>query len=64
MQELVESRECIKILKKQNRELILINADKDKTIEALRNQIEDLEKDLVYSNMNGGNKRLVLKKTA
>ena len=64
MKELVESRECIKVLKKQNRELKLINLDKDKTIEALRDRIDELEKDLEYSNMNGGNKRLVLKKAA
>lgn len=64
MKELVESRDCIKALNKQNRELILINNDKDKTIEALRDRIDELEKDLEYSNMNGGNKRLVLKKVA
>lgn len=64
MKELIESRECIKALKKQNKELILINNDKDKTIEALRDRIDELEKDLEYSNMNGGNKRLVLKNVA
>ena len=64
MKELIESRECIKVLKKENRELKLINLDKDKTIEALRDRIDELEKDLEYSNMNGGNKRLVLKKAA
>lgn len=64
MKELIESRECIKALKKENRELKLINLDKDKTIEALRDRIDELEKDLEYSNMNGGNKRLVLKKAA
>lgn len=64
MKELIESREFIKALKKENRELKLINLDKDKTIAALRDRIDELEKDLEYSNMNGGNKRLVLKKAA
>jgi len=58
-----EIKAVITTLLTENHLLRNIIFEKDKIIENLMNEVEDLKNDLEYSTINGGIKKLILKKS-
>lgn len=64
MKELIDSKTVIKDLLNKNKLLYLENLDQKRMIDELMYKVEQLESDLEYSKVNGGIRKLVLRKTA
>lgn len=62
MIDLKEIKTIISLLNTKNKELILINIEKDRIIKELMDKVEELENDLEYKKRNDGIKRLILKR--
>lgn len=62
MEILKEIKTVINSLNTKNKELTLINIEKDKIINELMDKVEELENELDYKKKNDGIKRLVLKR--
>ncbi len=60
MKDIKEIKTIISSLNTKNKQLTLINIEKDRIINELMDKIEKLENDLEYSKVNGGIKKLVL----
>lgn len=64
MADLKEIKTIISSLNTKNKELILINIEKDRIINELMDKVDELENELDYKKKNDGIKRLVLKREA
>ncbi len=60
MKDIKEIKTVITSLISENNILKNVISEKDRIIEELMNKVEDLQKDLEYSKVNGGIKKLVL----
>ena len=60
MKDMNEIKTTIITLTKENNFLKSLNNEKDRVINELMYKVEQLEKDLEYSNVNGGLKKLIL----
>lgn len=57
-----ELKEYIKILVQNNKELVLLNKQKNQIIKDLTEQLQVVKSDLEYSSINGGIKKLIYKR--
>ena len=64
MADLKEIKTIISSLNIKNKELTLINIEKDRIINELMDKVDELENELDYKKKNDGIKRLVLKREA
>lgn len=64
MEDLKEIKTIISSLNTKNKELTLINIEKDRIINELMDRVDELENELDYKKKNDGIKRLVLKREA
>ena len=64
MTDLKEIKTIISSLNTKNKELTLINIEKDRIINELMDRVDELENELDYKKKNDGIKRLVLKREA
>lgn len=64
MADLEEIKTIISSLNTKNKELTLINIEKDRIINELMDKVDELENELDYKKKNDGIKRLVLKREA
>lgn len=62
MEDLKEIKTIISSLNTKNKELTLINIEKDRIINELMDKVDELENELDYKKKNDGIKRLVLKR--
>jgi len=61
---LKEIKTVISLLNTKNKQLTLINIEKDRIINKLMEKVDELENDLDYKKRTDGVKRLILKRKA